>query len=173
MNRASGKTAVPRWRRILNDAVLMPLGILIILVLFPVGVVAYLLFSLALHVRIWWRWCRRGRDILFIHSSSPIWADYIADNILPRIEHRAVLLNWSERAQWSRSLERTAFKHFGGSREFNPMAVVFRPLRPARVFRFYQPFHDYKHGKPLRLQEIQTRFFDAIGEAGNAKSSIT
>ena len=41
----------------------------------------------------------------------------------------------------------------------NPMAVVYRPLTLARVFRFFQPFQDFKHGKLDSLASVQQDFF--------------
>jgi hypothetical protein len=60
-------------------------------------------------------------------------------------------------------LARVAFHHFGGWREFNPLAVVFRPLRRTRTFRFWQPFRDFTHGYPEALHRIESEFFALIG----------
>jgi hypothetical protein len=55
-----------------------------------------------------------------------------------------------------------AFRHFGGYREFNPLAVVFRPFRRTHKFRFWKPFRDWKHGCPDTLRQIQKEFFALI-----------
>jgi hypothetical protein len=60
------------------------------------------------------------------------------------------------------SLAGVAFHHFGGSREFNPLAVVFCPLRRTRKFRFWQPFHDLKHGQPQALRKMEKDLFELI-----------
>ena len=52
---------------------------------------------------------------------------------------------------------------FGGWREFNPLAVVFRPFRRTRTFRFWQPFRDFKHGHPEALHRMESEFFGLIG----------
>jgi hypothetical protein len=73
------------------------------------------------------------------------------------------VLNWSQRSNWNRwSLPVLCFRHFGGDREFNPMAIVFRPFRKARVFRFWRPFRDRKHGTPSALQEAEKAFFEYL-----------
>jgi hypothetical protein len=131
------------------------------LILLVVAVKA--LFSATLYLAIWILWCVRGRDVLFVSSESPVWGPYLAENVLPRLGERAVILNWSERKKWRFSLARTAFYHFGGQREFNPMAVVFRPFRRARIFRFWGPFRDWKHGDPRPLREVERDFLEAIG----------
>ena len=55
-------------------------------------------------------------------------------------------MNWSQRKRWRFSIARLAFHHFGGNREFNPIAVVFRPFRRTRTFRFWLPFKELKVG---------------------------
>jgi hypothetical protein len=131
-----------------------------------VGLVAMLAFGLAsvcLHVTVWTWWCVRGRDVLFVYSDSPIWHDYIEQHILPYLGERAVVLNWSQRKRWRFSIARLAFHHFGGYRQFNPLAVVFRPFRRSRVFRFWEPFKEFKHGRPAALRKVVGELFSLIG----------
>jgi len=85
--------------------------------------------------------------VLFVYSDSPIWHEYMTTQILPLVQERAVILNWSERKRWSRwTLGVAVFHHFGGAGDFNPLVVVFRPLRLARIFRFWSAFKDLKRG---------------------------
>jgi hypothetical protein len=75
----------------------------IILLLLPVAVGMLLLFaisSVSLHICVWLLWCTRGRDILFVYSNSPVWHDYLEQRLLPWLEDRAVVLNWSDRSRW-------------------------------------------------------------------------
>jgi hypothetical protein len=125
------------------------------------------LISVVLSVLVWMLWCTRGKDILFVYSDSPVWHDYLEEHILPRIAARSVVLNWSERRHWldSYALAALVFRHFGGYREYNPLAIYFRPLRPHRRFRFWKAFRDYKHGKPDSLHRVESDFFQAIGLA--------
>ena len=160
MESQKSKTNASRWQWLIIPP--------IILLLLPVVVGMLLLVvisSVSLHIAIWLLWCTRGRDILFVYSNSPVWHDYIEQRLLPWLEDRAVFLNWSDRSRWRfpPTLARMAFHHFGGQREFNPLAVVFRPFRPARVFRFWQPFRDFKHGHPEPLHKLEKEFFDLIG----------
>lgn len=141
---------------------------LLVLLLAPLWIpalVLWLLFNLAsllwLHIAVWILWLPRHKRLLFVYSDSPIWQTYIETHILPRIREQAVILNWSERQKWSKRhmLAVAVFRQFGGRRDFNPMAVVFRPLTLGRVFRFFQPFRDLKHGKPELLARVETEFF--------------
>lgn len=134
-----------------------------LLVALPLLLVSWLVYSICLHIVIWVWWCARGRDVLFVYSDSPIWREYLETTVLPRITRRAIVLNWSERKRWKVSLATMAFRHFGGHREFNPLAVVFRPLRLTRAFRFWKPFKDFKHGNSQSLERLQSEFFKCIG----------
>lgn len=145
--------------------VLSPLWISIIIY----GEVVYRVQSVRLHLAVWLQWLPRDKDILFVHSDSPVWRDYIEQHILPVIRERAVILNWSQRStpQWGPSLAIAVFQHFGGAREFNPMGVVFLPFRRAKVFRFHAAFRDYKHGKPEKLLAMERDFFEYAHTGAN------
>lgn len=123
----------------------------------------YAVAWLVLHLMIWTWWNARGRDVLFVYSNSPVWLPHIEHNILPYLDRRALVLNWSERKRWRFSLARLAFRFFGGRREFNPLAVVFRPFRRTRIFRFWMAFRDLKHGRPEALEALESGFLDCIG----------
>lgn len=135
----------------------------VIIILTTVALLFFVVSTVCLHIAIWMWWCLRGRDILFVYSDSPIWREYIDQHILPHIGERAVVLNWSERKRWRVSLARLAFHHFGGYRQFNPLAVVFHPFRRTRIFRFWQPFRDFKHGNAEALHHMEAEFFALIG----------
>ena len=68
-----------------------------------------------------------GRRGLVIYSNSPHWQAFVEERWLPSLSERAVVLNWSERATWAarHPLEHRLFERFAGSREFNPLAIVF------------------------------------------------
>jgi hypothetical protein len=54
--------------------------------------VFYVLASIYLYLAIWLLWLPRSKHILFVYSDSPIWHDYIEENILPVIRERAVVV---------------------------------------------------------------------------------
>jgi hypothetical protein len=118
---------------------LLPLGVLTLAV--------WVLQRLLLYLLVWILWVPKGKDILFVYSDSPIWREYMLENILPLVEQRAVVMNWSARKQWKKwSLSLRVFRSFGGGRDFNPLVVVFRPFKTAEVFRFWSAFKDWKRG---------------------------
>lgn len=149
----------PRWWQIAIVIALLPFLILAAIL----SLVWLVIEGLGLRLLIWALWCPRGRDVLFVYSNSPIWHDNVENQILPNLGDRAVVLNWSERKRWRWSVARRAFRHFGGDREFNPLAAVFRPFGRTQVFRFWQPFQDFKHGRPEPLRRMKTELVGAIG----------
>jgi hypothetical protein len=106
---------------------------------------------------IWLMWLPRRKDVLFVYSDSPIWRDYMLEQILPLVHERAVVLNWSELKLWPRwSLSVRAFYHFGGGyRDYNPLVLLFRPFCSVKMFRFWQPFKDWKHGQAEAVEKLR------------------
>jgi hypothetical protein len=135
------------------------------------SLLVYALYAVLLRVAVWTLWNTRGTYVLFVYSDSPVWKPYIEQNIVPKLPSNSVILNWSERRRWPRwSLATMLFWHFGGRREFNPLAVVIRPLEWGETFRFWQAFRDYKHGKPAKLAQVAAAFFRALAGEVEIKS---
>lgn len=137
---------------------------LLVIVLSPILIIAIFLYSLwgaILYIAIWLTY--RKQFTLFVYSHSPIWKDYIDREILPNIKDRAVILNWSERRNWKNSLAVLAFHYFGGYRNFNPIALVFRPLRLVKTYRFFEAFKEFKHGNPNKVEGIRKELFEILG----------
>ena len=157
MNTQPDRREAKWWQIVLILPLLPPILLVLVLAMVFVAVKA-----LSLRIFIWFWWCLRGRDILFVYSNSAIWRHHIEQQILPYLGERAVVLNWSERRRWPFSLARLASHHFGGYQEFNPFAVVFRPFGKTHTFRFLQPFRDSKHGHPEALQKMEAELFELI-----------
>lgn len=148
-----------RLRDQLLIVVLLPILIPVVvclLILLPIA-------SLVVYLSVWSLWSTRGVRLLFVHSNSPVWQDHIQKEILPHLPERSIILNWSERKKWRPSLAAMVFHHFGGYRDFNPLAVVIRPFRRAKVFRFHEAFAEWKHGKPEALTKMESEFFATLG----------
>jgi hypothetical protein len=75
------------------------------------------------------------------------------------------VLNWSERKRWTFGLPVMLFRVFGGTRDFNPMAIVFEPLLWPRRFRFYKAFQSFKHGRPEDIETLRREFFRLLNTA--------
>jgi hypothetical protein len=143
---ATTKNRAPWW--------IWPL-LLVFLPLVAIAFVFWLAAAIALQIIVWTVWCSRGRYALVVYSHSPIWREYFERHVLPAVGTRGVVLNWSERKQWSYSLPVALFRFFAGGREFNPLAVVFQPLAWPRRFRFYGPFQAFKHGRPQEVEDMR------------------
>jgi hypothetical protein len=161
-NRAvkNAKTSFPtKALLVILSPILVPLVISLLLV---VGILIPLSYSL-LYLSICLFWVTRGRDTLFVYSESPIWQDYMLSEMLPLVESRAVVLNWSERAVWKWwSLRVLAFRFFGGSNAFNPMIVVFRPFHFAQKFRFWPAFREWKQGNTKAVEKLKLEIVDTL-----------
>ena len=146
-------TRQPRW--------LWPL----VLLLLPLVVIAgalWLVAAVLLQLVVWLTWCSRGRYVLVVYSDSPIWQEYFEQNVLPAVGTRGVVLNWSDRRRWSYSLPVTLFRWFAGTREFNPLAIVFQPFVWPRRFRFYGPFKAFKHGRPQAVENMRRQLLETL-----------
>ena len=145
----------------------------LILIVVSLALLLFVISTVSLHILIWSWWCLlRGRDTLLVYSDSPVWHDYVEQHIIPQLGKRAVILNWSERRSWRFSIAKMAFYYFGGYRQFNPLGVVFRPFQRSRVFRFWLPFGDFKHGEPEALHKMENDFFSLCGN-NRLKHSLT
>jgi hypothetical protein len=153
----------PRKSRPLTNVI----GLLTVFLIFPLGVAfiaAWVVASLALHLALLVAWLPRGRRVLFVYSDSPRWRPYLDANVVPRLPKSAVVLNWSERARWSPfNLGVWLFQMWSGPREYNPVAIVVRPLRSPKVFRFFGAFEDQRHGRSEPLQSVERALFAELG----------
>jgi hypothetical protein len=101
----------------------------------------YALWGLILYIAIWLT--LNKQFVVFVYSDSPTWKDYIEREILPYIQNRAVILNWSNRKKWKNSLAVLAFRYFSGYRNFNPLGMVFRPFHFVKTYRFFEAFQEF------------------------------
>jgi hypothetical protein len=140
----------------LRQAVLIVVLVPIVLPLALFAIASHLAYRALLYVLVWALWLPRGKDILLVYSDSPIWHEYMATQVLPLVQERAVVLNWSERRKWPWwSLGAAVFHHFGGAGDFCPLVVLFPPRRLARVFRFWSAFKDWKHGYKEPVERLR------------------
>ena len=151
----------PKKKENIGSRIFVFLFLLIFLPIVLIYLLLYVAWGTILCIAIWLSW--EKRNILFVYSNSPTWKDYMEREILPHLQDRAVILNWSERKNWKNSLAVLAFRYFGGQRNFNPMAVVFRPLRLAKTYRFYEAFKELKYGNPNKVEQLKIRLLHDIG----------
>jgi len=144
--------------------VVIPWVILVILPAALVGIPAYWAYGGWLRLR-WERtWGRQGKRILLVYSRSPHWQSYIETTWLPQVAPHSVVVDWSDRSNWRKPppLEIRAFRYWGGTREFNPLALLFPKRGRVRAIRFWQPFRDARHGKERALRTAEAELFGFI-----------
>ena len=150
------------------------LGILLFLVALPIiicGLLVYAFCAALLHLIVW---LYRRPYVLFVYSESPLWQPYIEQHILPKLPRQATVLNWSQRRHWkSWWLSSLCFGLFAGQREFNPLAIVVRPFRRRRTFRFFQAFRDFKHGSRAALAQVEAEFFGYLKRSGDRHAELS
>ncbi len=152
----------PFWRRTWKALFLVML-LPIILPLALMAVALYFAHRTVLYVLVWVLWLSRGKDLLVVYSDSPIWHEYMVTQILPRVQGRAVVLNWSDRNKWPRwSFRAHVFRYFGGDSDFNPLVVFFRPFRRAKSFRFWLAFKDWKRGNREPVERLRDELFSVL-----------
>ena len=83
----------------------LALIILLLPIILPLSVLGFALFlfhRVVLYLLVWIVWLPTGKDTLLVYSDSPIWRDYMTQQVLPLVQERAIVLNWSERSKWRR-----------------------------------------------------------------------
>ncbi len=148
---------------------LLVVGLPVIVLAAAVVLACQFAFQLLVLSAVWSFWCVRGRYSLVVYSDSPIWREYFVKDVLPAAGDRAVELNWSARKQWKLSIAAAAFRAFGGSTAFNPLAIVFIPWQWPQMFRFYEAFRDFKHGRPERVDMLRREFLNALDRASGCR----
>jgi hypothetical protein len=128
--------------------------------------VGNVLYQLVLLTAVRFRLTRHGVRCVVVHSQSPVWADHIASEWLPRFGTNAALLDWTERRNWGRTIEVAVFKQFClAPHNFNPAVIVFRGWKQPYVFRFYNAFHEARHGRTAYLEQLEREMFAAVERA--------
>jgi hypothetical protein len=145
-------------------------GLVLVFALFPLGVAyltLWLVATLLLHAAVLALWFPRGRRVLFVYSDSPRWKTYLDEHVVPYLPKTAVVLNWSERARWSRrSLGVWVFCVWRGERDFNPLAIVVRAWPTPRVFRFGSAFDELERGRREPLRAVEAAFWSTLAALG-------
>lgn len=149
-------------RKVLRFALIVLL-LPIILPLALAGLVLHLLNKGIVYLLVWVWWLPKGKDVLYVSSDSPIWKEYMETEVFPLVAERAIVLSWSERSKWPKwSFAVRVFRTFRRARDFNPMVVLFRPFRSARVFRFLPAFQKWKHGDRASVEQLRRDLMQAL-----------
>ena len=159
MSRGKKETLGEKARQIGLLLIFLPFLLPLVLI----GLALFFAYRAVLYLLVWTLWLPRGKRILLVYSDSTIWRDYFVNEMIPLLEDSAVILNWSERKQWPKwSLEVRIFRNFGGRANFNPLVLVFHPLRPVEQFRFWEPFKYWKKGNTEPVERMKRNMLDYL-----------
>ena len=122
------------------------------------------MWELYLKIKIELRW-PSNKFILFTYSESENWAQYIEENILPKISEHAVIINRTKQQDWKKEygLERRALDSIAGH-GINPVALIFRNGYRTKTIAFYEAFRDMKHGKESAINQKCQELFAYVPE---------
>ena len=135
----------------------------LVLPLAIVGLILHFLNKVVVYLLVWVWWLPKGKDVLYVSSESPVWKEYMETEVLPLVVGRAIVLSWSARSKWPKwSFAVRVFRTFGRGRDFNPMVVLFRPFRGARIFRFLPAFQERKHGNSASVEQLRRDLMQAL-----------
>ncbi|MCH8147469.1 MAG: hypothetical protein IH987_05670 [Planctomycetes bacterium] len=110
----------------------------------------------------WWRWRGTGIRGVLVYADSPFSKPFIEENWLPRFLDRVVVLNWSKRNEWKKSLPVRLFRRFGAISQIDnlcPMLIQLRGLRYPHVYRYRYAFRDAKHENFEALNRLERQMF--------------
>ena len=140
-------------------ALLLP----VIVPLAIVGLILHFLNKVVVYMLVWVWWLPKGKDVLYVSSDSPVWKEYMETEVFPLVAERAMVLSWSARSKWPKwSFGVRVFHTFGRGRDFNPMVVLFRPFRRAKIFRFLPAFEERKHGNSASVEQLRRDLTQAL-----------
>ena len=131
-------------------------------------------YRFGLKVGFWIRHGRKGKFILFVYSDSSNWKDYIETKILPQIETRSIVLNWSKRGEWKprMSYETKLFNYWAGTVEFTPTALILPLFGKVKIIRLWQPNKHAKSKKDGISKEAEKALFTAMNQFGRQHRSL-
>lgn len=152
----------------IKKALMLPVVLALLIVALPF-LIPGAIKGMFLRIRFWQIARREGKSVLLVYSNNPKWKLFFEQNIIPPAGDHAIVLNLSDQVHWNKkSWPVQVFRHWGGTREFNPLAIMScGPLR-IQVFRFYRAFRAYKKGNPVPLQEVERRFLQALATTEHA-----
>jgi len=144
------------------------------LVFFLLPLLLYLLhkvYGLLLLMFALFLWRSSPIRAVLVYSDSPNWKEYIESEWLPRLGEQVVILNWSQRNNWQRSLPVLLFHYFclNEDTNFNPSLILLRGIKYPHVYRYFYAFRDAKHGHPQALKRLETHMYRELGHCCRAE----
>ena len=94
MDRERGGKALGRVATILLFPLVAAMAVIAFAVLLA-SLPLLFLYKVLLRILVLRYWIREGKDVLFVYSDSPVWREFMLNEVLPLVRERAVVLNLS------------------------------------------------------------------------------
>jgi hypothetical protein len=159
----------------LRDFVILVVIVLLAFWLSPfilLGVVFYLFYRVfkllqqkKLFARIEKEWFPQSKYVFFLYSDSRKWKEYFESELIPKIQDKASIWNWSTRAQsgWGTdSIEAQIFKLHRPLGRYYPIAIVFIPGGVVKTFQFYTAYVDMIKSGDDRYKSLENEFLALV-----------
>lgn len=115
-------------------------------------------------------WFSQGKYVFFLYSNSRKWKEYFEKELIPKIQDKAVIWNWSTRYEhgWNDELlDAKALRFFRPTGHFYPMAIIFLRSGDVKVFQFYTPYVSMLKSGKDDYQKFEKEFLDFVHSYGS------
>jgi hypothetical protein len=137
--------------------------ILVVIIFFIPIIIIGLIYEIYCRLSFRMRALYLKKRIIFVNSDSPIWHEYLNNKWLTKVMNYAYILNWSEIKKWKHNQwDVRMFRHWGGDRNMTPIMIIYMNFFQIRIFRFYEAFIDYKHGRTKNLIVMEAEIEKAL-----------
>lgn len=119
-------------------------------------------------------WFPKGKYIFFLYSDSKKWKDYFENELVPKIQGKASVWNWSTRQKdgWNDDIiEAKILKPYKLLGYFYPMAIVFLPSGEVKTFQFYTPYVNMLKSGKDEYNKMEKEFL-ALADSFENKEKI-
>jgi len=110
-------------------------------------------------------WFPQGKCVFFLYSDSAKWKDYFEKNLIPSIQDKAIIWNWSTRHDegWHESLlEAQLLSLFRPEGYFYPIAIVILPDGEVKTFQFYAAYVDQLKAGNNHYDKLEKEFLQLV-----------
>lgn len=111
-------------------------------------------------------WFPIGKHSFFLYSNSKKWRKYFEQNLIPKIQNKAIICNWSTRHErgWKNNpLEARVLRFFCPNGYSCPVAIVFLPSGAIKTFEFYTPYIKMLKSQNQDYKNLEKEFLDLLG----------
>jgi len=112
-------------------------------------------------------WFPKRKHVFFLYSDSKKWKVYFEEELIPKIQDKAYVWNWSNRLEkgWNNDLlEARILKLYRPIGFFYPMAIVFLPDGEIKTFQFYYSYIKMLKSGKDDYKKLENEFLNLISK---------